>query len=250
MRDELIYGIHVVQSVLKNTPERILELYFLDTRHDNRLSMLKILAKEQGLAVSALSKKQLESLGTDAHHQGVVAKVRPKALLNENDLIELITASSSNSNQTPPLILVLDQVQDPHNLGACLRTADATGVTAVVIPKDRSVGLTSVVRKSASGAVETIPCIEVTNLARCLEELKQHGMWVMGTEGNAKQSLFDVDLRGPIALVLGAEGNGLRRLTAEKCDVLLHIPMKGSVESLNVSVAAGVCLYEALRQRR
>jgi 23S rRNA (guanosine2251-2'-O)-methyltransferase len=244
MRDELIYGIHVVQSVLKNSPERILELYFLDTRQDTRLSTLKALANEQGIAMSALSRKQLGSLGEDIHHQGVMAKVRPKTLLTEYDLIELITSS-----KTPPLLLILDQVQDPHNLGACLRTADATGVTAVIIPKDRSAGLTSVVRKTASGAVETVPCVEVTNLARCLEDLKQQGVWVMGASGEAKQSLFETDLKGPLALVLGAEGTGLRRLTLDKCDVLMHIPMKGSVESLNVSVAAGVCLYEAVRQR-
>jgi 23S rRNA (guanosine2251-2'-O)-methyltransferase len=159
-------------------------------------------------------------------------------------LPDLLKTASS-----PPLFLVLDNIQDPHNLGACLRTADAVHVTAVIIPKDRSATITPVVRKVATGAAETVPIVQVNNLVRALEHLKELGVWLMGASGDAKQSLYQTDLRGPIALVLGAEGTGLRRLTEECCDVLMHIPMRGSVESLNVSVAAGICLYEALRQR-
>jgi len=244
MRNELIYGIHVIRSLLKNTPERILEIELSVDRNDKRILELKELAENHGIAVHPLSKKTLANLGEDSVHQQAVAKVRPMPSLNENDLIDLIEKSKK-----PPLFLILEHVQDPHNLGACLRTADAAGVQAVIIPKTRSAHLTPLVRKVASGAAETVPCIEVTNLVRCIEDLKQHGIWVMGAMGEARQSLYETDLRIPLAFVLGGEEKGLRRLTAESCDVLVKIPMFGSIESLNVSVAAAVCLYEALRQR-
>ena len=167
------------------------------------------------------------------------------ALKNENDLFEIL-----RHLQQPPFLLILDGLQDPHNLGACLRSADAAGVHAVIVPKDRAVSLTDTVCKVACGAAEHVPLVTVTNLARTLKQLKELGLWLVGTADDAKQSLYDVDLTGPLALVMGAEGKGLRRLTKEHCDFLVHIPMAGSVECLNVSVAAGVCLFEAVRQRR
>lgn len=238
-----IYGIHPILSLLKKTPDRILEIYVLETRQDHRLQEIIDLAKKQGLALHFISKKQADHWQKE-QHQGVMAKIRGKLRMFEEDLIALIQES-----QTPPLILVLDGVQDPHNLGACLRTADAAAATAVVIPKDRAVGLTPLVYKVASGAAESMPFIEVTNLSRTLQQLKDAGVWVMGLTERGKSTIFETDLRVPLALVLGAEGSGLRRLTETQCDLLLNIPMCGVVESLNVSVAAGVCLYEALRQR-
>jgi len=251
MKGEWIYGIHVVRSVLTHAPERILEIQILDNRQDSRIAEIRNLAEQQRIAVNTLSKKAFKSHGEAILHQGVIASVQSRVALDEHDLETLLQETlGSHAHRTPPIVLVLDRVQDPHNLGACLRSADATGVTAVVVPKDCSVGLTPVVRKTASGAAEIIPFVEVTNLARCLEMLKKQGLWVMGAAGSAKQSMFEVDFQGPIAVVLGAEGVGLRRLTLEKCDVIFHIPMEGVVESLNVSVAAGICLYEVMRQRR
>lgn len=245
MRTELIYGIHVIKNLLKTEPERILEIHLLESRDDKRMDEIKQLAKTQGIVCQSISKKQLQAWDTEMVHQGLVAKIRAKALLDENDLTALIEKSKK-----PVLLLILDQIQDPHNLGACLRSADAVGVNAVIIPKARSVSITPTVRKIASGAAETVACVEVSNLARCLQELKQLGVWIVGASSEATQSLFKTDLSVPVALVLGAEGKGLRHLTAESCDMLIKIPMQGSVESLNVSVAAGVCLYEALRQRQ
>jgi len=170
---------------------------------------------------------------------------RTVSALGEADLYDLL-----DGLEVPPLLLILDSVQDPHNLGACLRTADGAGVHAVVVPRDRSVGLTSAARTVACGGAETVPFIQVTNLARVMEHFKESGVWLVGTDDEAEQSIYDIDLKGPLALVMGSEGKGLRRLTAEKCDFLAYIPMAGSVESLNVSVATGVCLYEAVRQRK
>lgn len=244
MREDLIYGIHTIEQLLNSKPEQFLELHIQDTADNASLLALVTLAKKMGLMVNKVSKKQLDQWLPDINHQGVAAKVRLQPLLTQDDLSDLI-----NAVKKPPLFLVLDGVQDPHNLGACLRTADATGVTAVIIPKDRSVGLTPVVRKVASGAAETVPVVQVTNLVRALGELKKLGVWIMGTSLQTTQSLYQVDLKGPVAIVLGAEGTGLRRLTEEHCDILMQIPMMGVVESLNVSVATGVCLYEVIRQR-
>lgn len=248
MRYELIWGIHVIQSLLSTSPERILELYILESRKDQRIDALKELAKQSGVALHSVSKKYFQSLGLEVVHQGVVAKIRPQVVRTEHDLMEIIK-DSFEKKATPPLLLVLDHLEDPHNLGACLRTADAAGVQAVIIPKSGAVNITPGVRKSASGAAETVPCFEVSNLVRCLEALKKEGIWIIGATGNTTQTIFEADLRGPIALVLGSENKGLRRLTAESCDILVRIPMVGTVESLNVSVAAGICLYEAFRQR-
>jgi len=244
MREDLIYGIHTIQQLLNTKPEQFLELHIQDKEDNKALTLLVSLAKNAGIAINRVSKKQLDQWLPELNHQGVAAKVRLQPLLTEDDFAHLIEAS-----QKPPLFLILDGVQDPHNLGACLRTADAAGVTAVIIPKDRSVGLTPVVRKVASGAAETVSVVQVTNLVRAIEALKKLGVWIMGTAMQATQSLYQVDLKGSVAIVLGAEGTGLRRLTEEHCDILMQIPMMGVVESLNVSVAAGVCLYEVTRQR-
>lgn len=249
MRDDLIYGIHVVLSLLNKSPERIKELHLVESRQDARLLEVSTLAKEQGIRVLWATHKQLDSWTHEATHQGVMAKIKPKKAMAESDLIQLIQDHHNASQKKSVLLLVLDGVQDPHNLGACLRTADAAGVSAVIIPRDRSVGLTPLVHKVASGAAETTPVIEVTNLVRFLEQLKKEGVWLMGASSHTHQSLYQTDLRGSAAIVLGAEGTGLRRLTEECCDVLMQIPMLGSVESLNVSVAAGITLYEAVRQR-
>jgi 23S rRNA (guanosine2251-2'-O)-methyltransferase len=193
--------------------------------------------------VSTRDVQELDRLASGERHQGVCVQMRSAGVLGEgalDDLLEKVKA---------PLLLVLDGVQDPHNLGACLRTADAAGVAAVIVPRDRAAGLSPVVRKVASGAAETIPLIQVVNLARTLRWLKEREIWIVGTDDEAPKSLFETSLTGPLALVLGAEGQGLRRLTKENCDALISIPMKGVVESLNVSVATGVVLYEALRQR-
>jgi 23S rRNA (guanosine2251-2'-O)-methyltransferase len=201
------------------------------------------LAREHGIACQAVRRETLDGMAGGGAHQGVVARLAPAAPLDEDDLEALL-----DRLEGPPLLLVLDGVQDPHNVGACLRTADAAGVHAVIIPRDRAAGLTPAARKAAAGAAETVPLIRVVNLARCLRKLKDRGIWLAGAEANAP-SVFSVDLSGPLALVLGGEGAGLRRLTRETCDLLVSLPMKGSVASLNVSVAAGALLYLALAKR-
>jgi 23S rRNA (guanosine2251-2'-O)-methyltransferase len=241
-RDQVIYGIHAVQSALQHHPENVLSLLVYSQRRDKRLEEILTLAHKAGIAVENVSKQTLEKQAAGGSHQGVIARVRQsQKTVDLGELLESLTG--------PALLLVLDGVQDPHNLGACLRTADAAGVDAVIVPKDKSASLTPVACKAACGAAETIPYIEVTNLSRCLEQLQQAGIWITGTDGEAEASLYDLDFTGPTAIVLGAEGKGLRRLTREHCDYLARIPMAGSVESLNVSVATGVCLFEVLRQR-
>ena len=240
---ELVFGIHSVESALKHQADSVTELWIDDQRHDDRIKNIKRLANQAGKPVHAVDKSYLNQHHPDVRHQGVVARIASAGLLGEADLNKLL------QQHQQPLLLVLDGVQDPHNLGACLRTADAVGVSAVIVPKDRAVGLTAIVRKVASGAAETVPLIQVTNLARCLKDLKQQGVWLVGLAGEAEDDIYATDLAGPIALVMGAEGSGMRRLTKEHCDFLVKIPMSGTVESLNVSVATGVCLYEAYRQR-
>ncbi len=203
------------------------------------------LARQAGVKVRQVDRDELEGGAEGANHQGVLAWVRVPAARSEQDLAALL-----DRLQEPPFLLLLDEVQDPHNLGACLRTAEAVGVQAVIAPKDNAVGLTPVVCKVASGAAETLPYFQVTNLVRVMEEIKARGIWLTGTAGEAEHDLYAADLTGPLGLVMGSEGSGLRRLTRQHCDRLVRLPMRGQVESLNVSVAAGVCLYEALRQRR
>jgi 23S rRNA (guanosine2251-2'-O)-methyltransferase len=240
-----LYGLHAVQTVLTQSPERIVTLWLDTARQDQRLQQLAEMAKKAKVAVTWSERKALDRLAEEGRHQGAVAEIRGGEPRSEAFLEELLT-----SLQVPPFLLVLDGVTDPHNLGACLRTADAAGVHAVIAPRDRACGLNATVRKVASGAAETVPFVQVTNLARTLRTLRDNGVWVVGTalEG-ASGSLYQGRLTGPLALALGAEGQGLRRLTRENCDELVYIPMHGLVESLNVSVATGIALFEAVRQR-
>lgn len=240
---ELAWGLHPVREALQRAPERVLELWALAARADARIAAVLALAEAQGIRCQFVPRETLDGMAGGGVHQGVVARLAPAAALDEDDLYELL-----DRLQEPPFLLVLDGVQDPHNLGACLRTADAAGAHAVIIPKDRAAGLTPAARKAAAGAAETVPLVQVVNLARCLRALKSRGIWLAGAEAGGEPALA-ADLSGPLALVLGAEGSGLRRLTREHCDRLLSLPMKGAVESLNVSVAAGILLYLALARR-
>ena len=244
-QSQLIYGLHAVRAVLAQGTAAVLRAWAQDSRHDPRLETLIGELQAQGVRVERLPRRELDrKAGSDARHQGILLEVEGGAQALEQDLEGFLAGLEG-----PALILVLDGVTDPHNLGACLRTADAAGVQAVILPKDKSAGITPVVRKVACGAAETLPVFTVTNLARALRSLKDAGIWLYGAAGEAEQSLYQVDFTGPTALVLGAEGGGMRRLTREHCDGLVHIPMLGAVESLNVSVATGVCLFEVVRQR-
>ncbi|MGD8955895.1 MAG: 23S rRNA (guanosine(2251)-2'-O)-methyltransferase RlmB [Chromatiaceae bacterium] len=246
MSSNFIIGIHAVRAALKHGRQRIDGMWFDAARNDRRLRQLLDQARAAGLQPEASDKAALDRLTAGANHQGIVAHGEMPASLGESALDELLGGLT-----TAPFLLVLDGVTDPHNLGACLRTADAAGVHAVIAPRDRASGLTPAACKVASGAAETVPYVQVTNLSRTLRHLQRvHRVFVVGTAAEAAAGLFDVDLAGPLALVLGAEGEGMRRLTGETCDQLVRLPMLGRVESLNVSVAAGICLYEALRQRR
>lgn len=244
-RDNLIYGLHAVLAALRCRVGRVSELWVDGARQDARLTRVMDAARQAEIPLHRVTQRELDALAPNARHQGVVARCALAPAYAEANLADLIAGLAE-----PALLLILDGVQDPHNLGACLRSADAAGVHAVIVPRDRAVALTPAVRKVASGAAETVPFIKVTNLARTLRDLKAAGIWLAGAAEEAETELFDTDLRGPLALILGGEGGGLRRLTREHCDVLLRIPMAGAVESLNVSVATGVCLFEAARQRR
>lgn len=245
MRPQVLFGFHAVASRLKARADTVEELFISATReerHDARMDKIVATAKAANIRILAVDNKRLDGMTGNARHQGVVAMARPFQLPQfVDDVLEHIEGA--------PLLLVLDGVTDPHNLGACLRVADAAGAHAVIAPKDRSVGLNATVMKVASGAGETMPYITVTNLARTLRELKERDIWVAGADESGEKSLYQSKLDGALALVLGAEGEGLRRLTRETCDAIINIPMLGSVESLNVSVASGVCLFEARRQR-
>lgn len=240
-----LFGIHAVEAALRHDPANILRLLCAQGRRDQRLQEIERLADEAGLGISRVEPGELDRLTRVERHQGVVAQYRAAPTYDENDLYALL-----DGLEEPALLLVLDGVTDPHNLGACLRVADGAGVQAVIAPKDRAVGLTPTVRKVASGAAESIPFVQVTNLARTLEGLKQRDIWVIGLAGEAEHELYASRLAThPLAVVMGAEGAGLRRLTREACDELVKLPMLGTVESLNVSVAAGISLYEIRRQR-
>lgn len=243
MKKQVLFGLHAVQSVLDNTPERILELIILQGRQDQRMQSILAIADMHDISVSEKPRKTLDTMA-DGNHQGIIALAKPAKALQEDDLYTMV-----ENDKNVPFLLVLDGVTDPHNLGACLRSADAAGVQAVVVPKDNSVGLTEVVRKVACGAAESVPLITVTNLARTLQKLQELGVWIVGTAGEVDMNIYQAPLTGPLAIVMGAEGTGMRRLTREHCDHLAYIPMAGSVSSLNVSVATGICLFEAIRQR-
>lgn len=239
-----IFGLHAVESLLNHQPERIIRLSVFQLRNDKKLEALINHAKKLGISVEQASRSELDRMTQEANHQGVAALCHKPKVYAENDLNKFLEDLSA-----PPFLLILDGVQDPHNLGACFRSADAAGVHAIIAPKDKAVGITPVVSKVASGAAETLPFFQVTNLVRTMETLKEKGVWIYGADGEAQQTLYQTKLTGSIAIVMGAEGEGMRRLTREHCDVLLKIPMSGSVESLNVSVAAGICLFEVVRQR-
>ena len=243
MTRHVLYGFHAVTVRLKTAPDSVIEVHLDAQRRDARMRSFAQRATEAGAKVIDSDDARLCKLAGNDRHQGVVALVKP--LPARHSLDDILDEAS-----TQPLVLALDSVTDPHNLGACLRVADGAGVLAVIAPTDHAVGLNATVAKVASGAAETVPYLMVTNLARALNELKERDVKVIGLTDDAEQTLYDIDLSGPLALVLGAEGKGLRQLTRSTCDVLVKIPMAGAVESLNVSVAAGVCLYEVVRQRR
>jgi 23S rRNA (guanosine2251-2'-O)-methyltransferase len=243
--DTIVFGLHAVRTLLQRRPERASRLVVQKGRDDGRIAEVLNLAKAANLPTESRDGRELDKLAAAERHQGVCLYVKQTGVQGEGALDDLL-----EKLDRPPLLLVLDGVTDPHNLGACLRTADAAGVTAVIVPRDRAAGMSPVVRKVASGAADIVPLIQVTNLARTLKGLKERNIWVVGTDDQTDKSMYQADLKGPLALVLGAEGPGLRRLTKDNCDLLVTIPMLGAVESLNVSVATGVVLYEAVRQRR
>ena len=250
---QYIYGIHAVDSLLRNNPKSIQRLWVQQGREDKRIASLLELAQNQGVPIAREPRQDLDDM-VKGRHQGVVAEtldepvhgdVSAANLWSEAALLQFVEQATE-----PCLLLVLDSVTDPHNLGACLRNADAAGVQAVIVPKDNAARLTATVRKVAVGAAETVPLVQVTNLARTMKTLQQMGIWIIGTAGETDTCFYDVKLSGPMALVMGAEGKGMRRLTRENCDELVKLPMAGSVSSLNVSVATGICLFEIVRQRR
>lgn len=243
-RRQMLIGIHPVESALDSYPAQLRLLSTAEESRNPRVRKLEQRAKGLGLRIESRPRAQLDRLAAGQRHQDVIAEFEPDNLYGEKDLDAVL-----DTLKEPPLLLVLDGVQDPHNLGACLRTADAAGVGLVIMPKDGSAGLTPVARRSAAGAAEVIPVLAATNLARVLRRLKERGIWLAGTADQSEQDIYQADLRGPLALVMGSEGKGMRRLTAELCDYRVRIPMQGTVSSLNVSVATAVCLYEINRQR-
>jgi len=244
-QSELIYGFHAVDAVMMTQLQLVEHLYLQENRQDERVASLIQRAEDNKVPLSYKSRKQLDNLLGATHHQGIVAECKQLPSYNEADLTALLDAQSE-----PALLLILDGVQDPHNLGACLRSANAMGVSAVIAPKNRAVNITPTVRKVACGAASLTPFIPVTNLARTMRSLKEQGVWLVGMDASVDTDLAQIDLTGSVAIVLGSEGSGMRRLTRDQCDFLAKIPMPGAMESLNVSVATGVCLYEGVRQRK
>lgn len=249
LKKEFIFGFHTITALLKSAPQRIDKLYYREGRIDKRIQSIRSLAKSHHIPIEILSKVRCDEIAPNAMHQGVFAKIKKSLRLNERDLMAFLN-QRIQGNLSSLFLLVLDGVQDPHNLGACLRSAHAAGVDAVIIPQDRAVNITPTVRKAAAGAAEMIALFTVTNLAACLEKIKKCGIWCYGLDQSSTQLIYDTPLIGALALILGAEGKGLRRLTKTCCDALVAIPMVGKVSSLNVSVAAGIGLFEVVRQRQ
>ena len=245
MSEHFVYGLHAVSAVLANPHRTIYKIFISQERGDKRLQDIINKAQKATITLETLSAQKMNQRIADYNHQGIVAQASALPEYNEGHLLPLLEASKN-----PALILILDGVTDPHNLGACLRSADATGVDFVVIPKDKSASITPVVSKVACGAAESVPLVRVTNLARAMDTLKEQGVWIYGAAGEATASIYQTECTGSMAIAMGAEGEGLRRLTREHCDGLFSLPMIGTVESLNVSVATGVSLYEVLRQRQ
>ena len=242
LKEETIYGVHAVESALFNDANNVVAAWLEPSKQDKRLEKIIELLKQNNIAFEFVDKKTIEKKAKSSRHQGVVIRYKTPDLYTEKELDQFLDKDNL-------LVLILDGITDPHNFGACLRTADAVGVDCVIIPKDNAVGITPVVRKVASGAVDTVPVVQVTNLVRSIKKCQDAGVWVYGAAGETEQSVYNTDLKGKTAIVMGAEEKGLRRLTRETCDVLFKIPMQGKVESLNVSVATAVILYEAVRQR-
>lgn len=243
MKLEAVYGLHAVTTLLQRSPDQVVELWVQKGRVDKRMQKVLDLAEELGLGVREAD-KGLMNQKADGNHQGIVAFRKPVQGMSEKQLPDVL-----DKIEGTPFILILDGVTDPHNLGACIRTADAAGVHLVIAPKDKSAPMNATAAKVACGAAETVPYIQVTNLARTMKELQERGIWIGGTAGEAEQTVYQQNMTGPLALVMGAEGSGMRRLTREHCDFLINIPMAGEVSSVNVSVATGICLFEAVRQR-
>lgn len=242
MAHKLLFGFHAITVRLKTAPKSVVNIHVDSSRRDQRMQQFIERAKEAGARLIDSDDARLQKMCGTHRHQGVVAHVDAVAMSHSLD-------DTLDAVEETPLLLVLDGITDPHNLGACLRVADGAGAHAVIAPKDHAVGVNATVAKVASGAAETVPYFMVTNLARSLKELKERDIVIVGTAEDAEQSLYEVDLSGPVAIVLGAEGSGMRQLTKKTCDVLVRLPMRGAVQSLNVSVASGICLYEVLRQR-
>lgn len=245
---ELAYGLHAVQALIDGSPQRIQQLFLLKGRNDKRLQSIRSVAEKNAITVNLVDREKLDKM-VEGNHQGVIAITAQPTEVYDEAYLKSRLPKLMDENQVP-FILVLDGVTDPHNLGACLRSAEAAGVQFVVVPKDNSVSLTPTAVKVACGAAEVLPLVRVTNLSRTLEWMQAQGVWLVGAAGEATQNHYQMDLTGPLAVVMGAEGKGLRRLTRERCDSLIRIPMMGEVSSLNVSVATGICLFEALRQRQ
>lgn len=244
LKGRVVFGIHAAESALAQSPEKLISVWLDSGRKDRRLNELRQLCGKMGVVTQNSDRKQLDKMANSQNHQGVVMEMLLPEEMNEEALKSAVKKSENSA-----FFLVLDRVQDPHNLGACLRTADATGVQGVIVPKDQAVHLTPTVCKVASGAAETVPLYRVTNLARTLKWLKREGVWLVGADGGSDSTIYDIDLKGSVAIVVGAEGEGMRRLTREACDYIAGLPMKGHVESLNLSAATAVFLYEAVRQR-
>jgi 23S rRNA (guanosine2251-2'-O)-methyltransferase len=244
MKTQYIYGLHSVEAILRNTPHKVRQLFLQRGRYDKRVQKILQLARENDIKPEIINKKKLDELLPNCQHQGIAAIVVGEVMYQETDLVGLLDSIKK------PFLLILDGVKDPHNLGACLRSANAAGIDVVIAPKDNAVGMTATVRKVACGAAETTPYIQVTNLARTMSMFKERGIWLYGAAADVETRIYDVNLTGAMGLVFGGEEKGLRRLTRKHCDRLMSIPMFGTISSLNVSVAAGICLFEAIRQRK
>jgi len=244
-RTERLFGLHAVKQVLQNSPDTILNAWLQQSLESESLRSIHDAVNDLGISIQSVPRSTLDKMTKNQNHQGVMLEIRRAAGKTENDLDDVLEQYKSNN----PLYLILDSVQDPHNLGACIRTAEAAGVTAVIIPKDRAASINETVRKVASGAVENVTVISVVNLVRAIKKIKESGVWVVGTAGDVKESIYDLDLTTPTAIVMGGEGKGLRALIRKECDYLASLPIIGQSESLNVSVVTGIVLYEAVRQR-
>jgi 23S rRNA (guanosine2251-2'-O)-methyltransferase len=245
-RTEQVFGLHAVKQVLENAPDTILNVWLQESINSESVRSINELVNDLGLSVQSVPRATLNRMTKNQNHQGVIIEVRPVKKKTENDLDAVLEKNKDNNS----LYLILDSVQDPHNLGACIRTADAVGVAAIIIPKDRSASINETVRKVASGAVESVTVISVVNLVRAIKKIKEVGVWVVGTAGDAEQSIYDLDLKVSTAIIMGGEGKGMRASIQKECDYVASLPILGQIESLNVSVATGVVLYEVLRQRR